>query len=236
MTAHINAKAGDFAPTVIMPGDPLRAKFIAENFLDTPKQYTSVRNILGFTGTYKGVPVSVQGTGMGIPSISIYATELYRFYGVRRIVRVGTCGGMASSVKVGDTVIGTCAHTNASLSTLLVPGVNLSWAASYPMLRGAMDAAQALTDAPVHAGPVYSSDLFYLGRADIVQGLTALGTLGVEMEAAGLYAAAAQEGAEALTVLTVSDHLVDGSNDMTAQERETLYATSVKVGAAALLA
>ena len=136
----------------------------------------------------------------------------------------------------GDTVVGTSAHTNASLSTLLVPGVSLSWAASYPMLRGAMDAAAELTDAPVHAGPVYSSDLFYLGRAEIVQGLAALGTLGVEMEAAGLYAAAAQEATEALTVLTVSDHLFDSTHDMSAEERETLYANSVKVGAAALLA
>ncbi|RXW32053.1 DeoD-type purine-nucleoside phosphorylase [Propioniciclava flava] len=235
-TPHIAAEPGQIAPLVMMPGDPRRADRIAKDYLADAQQVSQVRGITVWTGTYEGTPMSVMGSGMGIPSISIYATELYRFYGVRRIVRVGTCGGMASSVKVGDTVIGTCAHTNASLSTLLVPGVNLSWAASYPMLRGAMDAAQALTDAPVHAGPVYSSDLFYLGRADIVQGLTALGTLGVEMEAAGLYAAAAQEGAEALTVLTVSDHLVDGSNDMTAQERETLYATSVKVGAAALLA
>ncbi|MFZ2427772.1 MAG: DeoD-type purine-nucleoside phosphorylase [Propioniciclava sp.] len=235
-TPHIAAEPGQIAPLVMMPGDPRRADRIAKEYLADAELVSQVRGITVWTGTYQGAPMSVMGSGMGIPSISIYATELYRFYGVQRIVRVGTCGGMSSKVNVGDTVVGTSAHTNASLSTLLVPGVSLSWAASYPMLRGAMDAAAELTDAPVHAGPVYSSDLFYLGRAEIVQGLAALGTLGVEMEAAGLYAAAAQEATEALTVLTVSDHLFDSTHDMSAEERETLYANSVKVGAAALLA
>lgn len=155
---------------------------------------------------------------------------------MRRIVRVGTCGGMADAVAVGDTLVATAAHTNASLSTLLVPGVSLSWAASYVPLRGAMDAAAALSAGTVHAGPVYCSDHFYLARPELTQGLVKLGTLGIEMESAGLYACAAAEGREALTVLTVSDHLFDSSRDMTAAERETLFATSVEIAAAALLA
>ena len=235
-TPHIAAEPGQIAPLVLMPGDPKRAARIAAEHLEGAELVSDVRGIGCWTGTWQGTPMSVMASGMGVPSVSIYATELFRFYGVQRIVRVGTCGGMSDKVAVGETIVATAAHTNASLSTLLVPGVSLSWAASYPMLRGAMDAAAELTDAPVHAGPVYSSELFYLGRAEIVQGLAALGTLGVEMEAAGLYAAAAQEATEALTVLTVSDHLFDSTHDMSAEERETLYANSVKIGAAALLA
>lgn len=219
-----------------MPGDPKRAARIAEQHLDGAELVSDVRGIGCWTGTYRGTPMSVMASGMGIPSISIYATELFRFYDVRRIVRVGTCGGMADAVAVGDTIVATAAHTNASLSTLLVPGVSLSWAASYPLLRGAMDAAVARGTGGVNAGPVYCSDHFYLARPDLTQGLVKLGTLGVEMESAGLYACAAAEGGEALTVLTVSDHLFDASRDMSAAERETLFATSVEIAAAALLA
>ncbi len=235
-TPHISAEPGQIAPLMMMPGDPKRAARIASEYLDDVELVSDVRGIGCWTGTYQGTPMSVMASGMGVPSTSIYATELFRFYGVKRIIRVGTCGGMHPKVKVGDTVIATAAHTNSSISTLLVPGINLSWASSYPLLRGAMDAAAQLTDAGVHAGPVYTSDFFYLGRSEIISGLVALGTLGVEMESAALFAAAQQEGAEALTVLTVSDHLTDGSVDMTAEERETLYATAVKIAAAALLA
>ncbi|QIK71104.1 purine-nucleoside phosphorylase [Propioniciclava coleopterorum] len=234
-TPHISAEPGQIAPLMMMPGDPKRAARIAQEYLDDVELVSDVRGIGCWTGTYQGTPMSVMASGMGVPSTSIYATELFRFYGVERIIRVGTCGGMHPKVKVGDTVIATAAHTNASISTLLVPGINLSWASSYPLLRGAMDAAAGLTDAGIHAGPVYTSDLFYLARPEIISGLVALGTLGVEMESAALFAAAQQEGAEALTVLTVSDHLTDGSVDMTAEERETLYATAVKIAAAALL-
>ncbi|WP_300081231.1 purine-nucleoside phosphorylase [Propioniciclava sp.] len=235
-TPHISAEPGQIAPLVLMPGDPKRAARIAEQHLDGAELVSDVRGIGCWTGTYRGTPMSVMASGMGIPSISIYATELFRFYDVRRIVRVGTCGGMADAVAVGDTIVATAAHTNASLSTLLVPGVSLSWAASYPLLRGAMDAAAARGTGGVHAGPVYCSDHFYLARPDLTQGLVKLGTLGVEMESAGLYACAAAEGGEALTVLTVSDHLFDASRDMSAAERETLFATSVEIAAAALLA
>lgn len=235
-TPHNSAQPGEIAPLVLMPGDPKRAARIAEQFLDAPKLVSDVRGIGCYTGTWQGTPMSVMASGMGIPSIEIYATELYRFYGVKRIVRVGTCGAFSPHVSVRDVVIATAAHTNSALATLLVPGVSLSLAASYPLLRGAMDAAASLTDATVHAGPVYCSDHFYLARPDVIQGLAKLGTLAVEMESAGLYAAAAAEGGEALTVLTASDHLFDGSGDMTADERETSYAATVRIAAAALLA
>lgn len=235
-TPHISAEPGQIAPLVLMPGDPNRATRIAERHLDGAELVSEVRGIGCWTGTWHGTPMSVMASGMGIPSVSIYATELFRFFGVRRIVRVGTCGGMTDAVAVGDTIVATAAHTNASLSTLLVPGVSLSWAASYPLLRGAMDAAAHADAGRVHAGSVYCTDHFHLARPEIIRGLAALGTLGVEMESAGLYACAAAEGGEALAVLTVSDHLCDASRDMSARERETLFATSVEVAAAALLA
>lgn len=235
-TPHIACEPGDIAPLVLMPGDPKRAARIAETYLDDVKLVSEVRGIGAWTGTWQGTPMSVMASGMGIPSVSIYATELYRFFGVKRIVRVGTCGAFGEGVSVRDTIIATVAHTNAALSTLLVPDVSLSWGASYPLLRGAMDAAASLTDAKVHAGPVYCSDLFYLVRPDIISGLAKLGTLAVEMESAGLYACAAAEGGEALTVLTASDHLFDSSHDMTAEERETSFDATVRIAAAALLA
>lgn len=234
-TPHISAEPGQIAPLVLMPGDPKRAARIAEQFLTDAVQVSDVRGIGAFTGTYQGVPMSVMASGMGIPSISIYATELFRFYGVKRICRVGTCGGISDKVKVRDVIIGSSAHTNSNVARVFVPDVTLSLAASYDMLRGAVDAARA-GEASVHVGPVYSSDFFYLGRGDVIEGLDKVGTLGVEMEAAGLYACAALEGAEALTVLTVSDHLKDGAGDMTADERESNFQHSLRIAAAALLA
>lgn len=235
-TPHITAAPGEIAPLVLMPGDPKRAARIAEQFLQDARLVSDVRGIGCWTGTYEGTPMSVMASGMGIPSVEIYATELYRFYGVRRIVRVGTCGAFSPDVTVRDVVIATAAHTNSAVATLLVPGVTLSLVASYPLLRGAMDAAASVTDARVHAGPVYCSDHFYLVRPDIIGGLAKLGTLAVEMESAGLYASAAAEGGEALAVLTASDHLFDNSADLTAQERETSFDATVRIAAAALLA
>ena len=235
-TPHIAAEPGEIAPLVLMPGDPRRATRIAEQFLDDATLVSDVRGIGCYTGTFEGTPMSVMASGMGIPSVGIYATELYRFYGVKRIVRVGTAGAFAPGVKVRDVIIATAAHTNSSLATLFVPGVSLSLTASYPLLRGAMDAAASVTDADVHAGPVYCSDHFYLARPDIITGLAKLGTLAVEMESAGLYATAAADGGEALAVLTASDHLFDPSGDLTADERETSFAATVRIAAAALRA
>ena len=247
-TPHIAAEPGQIAPLVLMPGDPKRAARIAAEHLDNAVLVSDVRGIGAWTGTWDGVPVTAMASGMGIPSLSIYATELFRFYGVKRICRVGTCGGIASNVKVKDVAIGASAHTNSGVATLLVPGVSLSLAASPAMLVGAITKATMLTSQPgshntanqlgpvVHTGALYSSDFFYLDRPDITAGLAKLGCLGVEMEAAGLYACAAAEGCEALSVCTVSDHLFNHGDDMTAEERETSFELALQIGLAALLA
>jgi purine-nucleoside phosphorylase len=230
-TPHIGAAPGEIAPLVLMPGDPRRARRIAESFLDEARLVTEVRGILGYTGLYEGEPMSVLASGMGIPSMSIYATELFRFYGVRRIVRVGTAGAISTSVALGDVVIASAAHTDSSLSRLFVQGVTLSLTPSYPLLRAAADAAAG----EAHIGPVFSSDHFYLERQDVFDALDRRGSLAVEMEAAGLYAVAAGEGGEALAVLTVSDHLRTGES-MSAEERETRFARTLDVAARALAA
>lgn len=234
-TPHITAQSGEIAPLVLMPGDPRRARRIAEGHLDDWKVVSEVRGIECFTGTWQGTPMSVMASGMGIPTISIYAEELFGEYGVQRICRVGTCGGIADDVKVRDVVIGLSAHTNSQVATIQAPGLSLSLAASYPMVRGAADAAAA-AGIQARVGAVFSSDFFYDTRPDIVKVLADVGTLGVEMEAAGLYFAAARHGREALTVLTVSDHLFDHSQDMSAEERETSFERALALGAAALLA
>ncbi len=234
-TPHIAATADQIAPLVLMPGDPKRAQRIAGDLLTDATQVSDVRGILAFTGRYDGTPMTVMASGMGVPSISIYATELYRFYGVQRIVRVGTCGAILDSVKVRDVIISTAAHTNSSVPSLMVPGISLSLAPSFNLLRAAVDAASGLTATTVHVGPTYCSDHFYFSQPDWIPALTRLGTLAVEMEAAGLYAVALTEGREALTVLTASDHLLDPTADMTAQERETSYAAMVEIAARALV-
>jgi len=238
-TPHIAAEPGQIAPLVVMPGDPKRAARIASDYLDDAVLVSDVRGIGAWTGTWQGVPVTAMASGMGIASLSIYATELFRFYGVRRICRVGTCGGIAHNVHVRDVAIGASAHTNSGVSTLLVPGVTLSLAASTDMLIAAVGKAHEITgdgEGPaVHTGALYSSDFFYLDRPDITEGLAKLGCLGVEMEAAGLYACAASEGREALAVCTVSDHLFDHTGDMTAEERETGFQLALQIGLAALV-
>lgn len=234
-TPHISATEGQIAPLVLMPGDPKRAQRIAADFLTDAELVSDVRGIVAYTGRYSGAPMTVMASGMGVPSISIYATELYRFYGVQRIVRVGTCGALLPRVKVRDVIISTAAHTNSSVSGLLVPGLSLSLAPTFDLLRGAVDAAGAVEGVSVHVGPTYCSDHFYFSQPEWIPGLTRLGTLAVEMEAAGLYSVAMAEGREALTVLTASDHLLDPSADMTAEERETSYAAMVTIAAQALI-
>ena len=238
-TPHIAAEPGEIAPLVVMPGDPKRAARIAADYLDGARLVSDVRGIGAWTGSWQGVPVTAMASGMGIASLSIYATELFRFYGVRRICRVGTCGGIAHNIKVRDVAIGASAHTNSGVSTLLVPGVTLSLAASTDMLIAAVGKGRELAAQPgapaVQTGALYSSDFFYLDRPDITAGLARLGCLGVEMEAAGLYACAAAEGGEALAVCTVSDHLLDHGDDMTSEERETGFETALQIGLAALM-
>lgn len=234
-TPHIAAEAGQIAPLVLMPGDPRRADRIAETVLSDAHLVTQTRGISGWTGTYQGTPMTVMASGMGIPSISIYATELYRHYGVERIVRVGTCGAISTDVAVRDVIVASAAHTDASVPHLLVPDVTLSLAPSYALLRGLADAA-AGSGARVHVGPVYTSDHFYLGRGEIVDALDSLGTLAVEMESAGLFAVALREHREAGAVFTVSDHLRGTGEDMSAEERETSFQAMVHMAAQALVA
>jgi purine-nucleoside phosphorylase len=228
-TPHIAAEPGEIAPSVLMPGDPKRARHIAEGLFDDPRLVTDVRGVLGFTGSVGGRPLTVLASGMGGPSISIYATELYRFYGVERIVRIGTAGALAASLHLGDVVIASAAHTDSSTPTLLVPGVTLSLAPSSRLLATAMAAAPAAL-----VGPVFSSDHFYLDRPDVLDALTGMGTLAIEMEAAALYAVAAAERREALAVLTISDHVRTGEA-MPAALRETRYEDALDVAVRTLL-
>jgi len=233
-TPHISAEAGQIAPLVLMPGDPRRAEKIAKDFLDDPQLVSDVRGIQCFTGTYEGTPMSVMASGIGLPSLAIYATELYRFYGVERIVRVGTCGAMLAEVEVRDVIIASAAHTNSSVPSLLVPDATVALAPSPYLLRAAMNAAEAIKDLRWHVGAVYASDHFYGGNPETYAKLMTLGTKAVEMEAAGLYAVALSEGKESLVVLTVSDHLVSATPELTSEEREDCYRSMVKIAATAL--
>jgi purine-nucleoside phosphorylase len=217
-TPHISAVPGAFADTVLLPGDPARAKHVAETLLDDAVQVTAVRNMFGYTGTWKGRRVSVMGTGMGIPSCSIYATELVREYGVRRLVRVGTCGGVADALRLGDLVVALGAGTDSNANRLRFGGHDFAATADFGLLRAVVDAGVA-AGVPLHVGNVFSTDLFYHPQADLVDLLARFGVLGVEMEAAGLYGVAAAHGVQALAVLAVSDHLRRNEH-MTPEQRE----------------
>ncbi|MFF7542959.1 purine-nucleoside phosphorylase [Streptomyces canus] len=233
VTPHISAAPGDFAPDVLMPGDPRRARRIAETILQDARLVTDVRGIEGYTGSYRGVPLSVLASGMGMPSVTIYATELFRFYGVRSIARVGTAGGIPASVGLRDVVVATSAHTDSAMGSRRIDGVHLSHAASFRLAAAAARAAG--TGGHIHVGPVFTTDHFYLERPALFERLEAHGTLAVEMEAAGLYATAAAEGGRALAVLTVSDH-VRHTEALTPAERETDFDRAVTIAATALLA
>lgn len=217
-TPHISAVPGAFAETVLLPGDPARARHVAERLLDDAVQVTAVRNMLGYTGRWKGRRVSVMGTGMGIPSCAIYATELVREYGVRRLVRVGTCGGVADALRLGDLVVALGAGTDSNANRLRFGGHDFAACADFHLLRAVVDAAAA-AGVPLHVGQVFSTDLFYHPQAGLVDLLARFGVLGIEMEAAGLYAVAAEHGAQALAVLAVSDHL-RREERMTPDQRE----------------
>lgn len=232
-TAHISAAPGDFAPRVLMPGDPRRARRIAETFFDDPRLVTEVRGIEGWTGTVDGHDVSVMASGMGQPSMAIYATELIRSYGVQQIIRVGTAGGMADALQLGDVVIANAAHTDSSMADFRIPGVRFSHAPSYDLLAGAVAAART-AGIRHHVGPVFSSDTFYADRPDQTRGLIEHGTLAVEMETAALYGIAAREGIQALAVFNISDHIIRGE-EMDSTERETRFADMVNVALGALL-
>jgi purine-nucleoside phosphorylase len=227
MSVHIGAKEDQIAETVLLPGDPLRAKFIAETFLENPICYNEVRGMYGYTGSYKGKRVSVQGTGMGIPSISIYANELIESYGVKNLIRVGTCGSIQENVKIRDIILASGASTNSSVNKMRFKGMDFSPIASFELLRKAYDIAKNKGIEP-KVGNVLSSDLFYNDDLEAWKLWAKYGVLGIEMEAAGLYTLAAKYGVNALTILTVSDSLVTGE-ETSAEERQSTFTTMMEI-------
>ena len=231
-TPHIAAPEGAFAEAILLPGDPLRAKYIAESLLDNAAEVTSVRNMLGFTGTYKGMPVSVMGTGMGIPSASIYINELINTYGVKRLVRVGSCGGISTDIAVRDIVLAIGAGTESGVNRARYGGWDFPATADYGLLSAAVDAATENGHA-VTVGNVHSSDSFYNPVADALATWQRMNVLAVEMEAAGLYGIASELGVRALAVLTVSDHLIT-QIETTSDERERSFDDMVVVALEAL--
>jgi len=232
-TPHISAKPGDFGKTVLMPGDPLRAKFIAENFLENPVLVNNVRGVQGHTGTYKGVKVSVMASGMGMPAIGIYSHELYNGYGVENIIRVGSAGAIQENIDLYDLVLaqGACTDSNWA-SQFHLPGT-FAPIADFQLLSEAVKAAENL-GATYHVGNVNSSDVFYGDHVgvpeglDSVYGLKKMGVMALEMEAAALYMNAARYGKRALCICTISDHVLKGT-ETTSQERQTAFTTMMRV-------
>ena len=228
MSLHISAQPGDIAERVLLPGDPLRAKWIAERFLTDARCYTSVRNMLGFTGTYQGVPVSVQVSGMGMPSASIYTHELINDYGVNTLVRVGSCGALAPSLNLRDVIAAIGASTDSAMNRVRFQGlIDYAPVADFGLLRAAVDAAER-RGIPMRVGPIMAADTFYADRPDLFDALEQYGVLAVEMETAALYTIAARYGAHALTVLTVSDLIRTGER-CTPAEREQTFGQMVEI-------
>ena len=227
MTVHIGAEPGQIAETVLMPGDPYRARWAAETFLEGAKLVNEVRGMLGFTGTYKGNRVTIQGSGMGMPSISIYANELIRDYGAKTLIRIGSCGGMQPHVKVRDVVIAMTCTTVGTPSNTIFRELNYSPCADYGLLEAAVAAARG-RDVGVHVGGIYSSDTFYDERPDLNKEMTRHGILGVEMEAAELYMLANRYGVRALGIMTVSDHLQTGEA-LPSDQREKTFGDMVEI-------
>ncbi len=232
-TPHISAKPGDFAKTVLMPGDPLRAKFIAETFLENPVLVNNVRGVQGYTGTYKGVRVSVMASGMGMPSMGIYSYELFNGYGVENIIRVGSAGSIQEHIKLYDLVIAQGACTDTGFAAQYHLPSTFAPIASYELLTAAVEAAKA-HEFPYHVGNVNSSDVFYVDDAGAPQGmhdiyaLKKMGVMALEMEAAALYMTAARAGKRALCICTISDHALTGE-ETTSQERQTAFLSMMEV-------
>lgn len=226
-TPHNGAKPGEIAKTVLMPGDPLRAKFIAETYLENPVCFNTVRNMFGYTGTYKGKEISVMGGGMGIPSIGIYSYELYHFYGVDNIIRIGSAGGISDNVHVRDVVIGMGASTNSNFASQYeLPGT-FAPIASYELLEKAVNAAKA-QNTNVVVGNILSSDIFYDDNKNSSNQWKKMGVLCVEMEAAALYMNAARAGKNALCILTISDHLYTGES-LSAEDRQISFREMMEI-------
>ncbi|ODQ01483.1 MULTISPECIES: purine-nucleoside phosphorylase [Salinivibrio] len=220
-TPHINAADGAFAETVLMPGDPLRAQYIAENFLENAERVTDVRNMFGYTGTYKGKKVSVMGHGMGIPSCSIYVHELIKDYGVKNIIRVGSCGAVKDDVKLMDVIVAQGASTDSKVNRTRFANHDFAAISDFHLLETAVGEARK-QNVSVRVGNVFSADLFYSPEADLFNTMDKLGILAVDMEAAGIYGVAAELGARALTILTVSDHIIRGEA-LSSDERQKSF-------------
>lgn len=234
MTPHIAAKPEDIAETVLMPGDPYRAKWAAENFLEDAKLVNEVRGMFGFTGTYKGNRVTIHGSGMGMPSLSIYANELITHYGAKTLIRIGSCGAMQENINIRDVIIAMTATTLSTPSRGIMRDINYAPCADFGLLEAAVSAARAKGTA-THVGNIYSSDVFYDERPDLNEIMIRHGILGVEMEAAELYTVAARHGCRALAVLTVSDHLIT-HEALPSADREKSFGDMVEIALEAAFA
>lgn len=226
MSIHIAAKENEIAETVLLPGDPLRAKYIAETFLENATCYNEVRNMFGYTGTYKGKKISVQGTGMGVPSISIYVNELMQSYNVQSLIRVGTCGAIQKDVKVRDVILAMTSSTDSQMNRLTFNGIDYAPAANFELLKNAYDAGieKGLN---LKVGSVFTADMFYNDHADLEK-LAQYQILALEMETTALYTLAAKYGRRALSILTVSDHVLTGE-ETTAEERQLTFNEMIEV-------
>ncbi|MDG1459807.1 MAG: purine-nucleoside phosphorylase [Pseudoprimorskyibacter sp.] len=227
MTVHIGAAPDDIAETVLMPGDPYRARWAAERFLTNPRCINEVRGMLGYTGTWNGHDVTIQGSGMGMPSLSIYANELLKDFGAKTLIRIGSCGGMQPQVKLRDIIIAMTASTLSTPSRGIFRELQFAPSASWDLLKAAVTSAET-RDVGVHVGGIYSSDIFYDERPDLNNEMQRHGILGVEMEAAELYILAARYGARALAVLTVSDHLLT-HEALPSDDRERSFGDMVEI-------
>lgn len=227
MSIHINAKQGEIAESILLPGDPLRAKFIAETFLEDVICYNEVRGMYGYTGTYKGKRISVQGTGMGIPSMCIYANELITEYGVKNLIRIGTCGGFHENVKVRDVVMAMSTCTDSNINLTRFQGRTFAPTANFGLLKTAYDVAVEKGIEP-KVGSIYTTDTFYGDDCEDWKKWANFGCLAVEMEAAGLYTLAAKHNVNALAIMTVSDHFVSGEVT-TAEERQLTFKSMMEI-------
>ncbi len=227
MTVHIGAEKGDIAETVLLPGDPMRAKYIAENYLEDVKCYNEVRGMYGYTGYYKGKKVSAQGSGMGMPSLSIYVNELIQEYGVKKIMRVGSCGAISERVNVRDVILAIGACSNSKMNDIRFDGQSYSATATYQLLQAAYQTAEA-NGVDVEVGNIYSSDMFYQDDPNWYEVWKEYGVLAVEMETAELYTLAARHNIEALSILTVSDSIVTGE-ETTSEEREKTFTDMMEI-------
>lgn len=234
MSIHIGAKPGEIAETVLLPGDPRRAQWAAETFLDDVKLVNEVRGMLGFTGTWKGNRVTIHGSGMGMPSLSIYVNELIRDYGARTLIRIGSCGAMQETVQIRDVILAMTSSTLSTPSTGIFRELKFAPCADWSLLRAAAEAAER-KGVSTHVGGIYSSDVFYDERPDLNEQMTRHGILGVEMEAAELYTLAARHGRRALAVLTVSDHLITGEA-LPSEDRERSFGDMVEIALEAAFA